>query len=267
MSQRLKKPAFGVLGVIFYAAVALWCPCPTVLAQAATAAGNTPEATMVVLGSVCFAICWWIGGVSAEWVTALLMVCSWPLFGACSVETAFHSFSSATLWMIIGAFMIAAAVNKTGLLRRIALHLMTLFPPRFSAQIAALIAAGTICAPLIPSASAKAALGASMAYNISGALDYAPGSKSRTALFMASWIGFVASTPAFLTGSAFSYIIMGYMPPEIQTELTWSAWFLALAPWLIIFLTLMYFGILVLYRSPEYKQPLDKGFYTTKFML
>lgn len=259
--KEYKKIVFGILGVGLFVVIALFCDCPLVMKEAAVSAGNSGKGAMIVMGSLLFAICWWIGGVTADWVTALLMVISWVAFKACEIPVAFGEFSSSTVWMIIGAFTIAAAVSKTGLLKRIALNMMCLFSPKFSSQVLALMLTGTVCSPLIPSSTAKGVLGGSMAFSTAEAMGYEKDCKGRCGLFVASWIGFGATVPAFLTGSAFSYIVKGYMPEGIGDSLTWMTWFVAMIPWLIIFLVIMYLAILFLYK-PQDATSLNKSLFT-----
>lgn len=253
-----KRLVFGILGVVVFVIVGFLCNCPQVMADTAVAAGNSGHAAMIVLASLLFAVCWWAGGVTHDWVTALLMVVSWVLFGATEAPVAFASFAGSNVWLVVGVLILAAAVNKTGLLKRVALKILNLFPAKYSAQLVAMMCTGTVCSPLIPSSTAKAVLGSSLALSTADAMGYSAQSKERTGIFMAAWLGFGCTVPAFLTGSTFSYIVKGYMPSEVQEIMTWGNWFIAMIPWLVIFLVLMYIALVFLYR-PKDEKPMDKS--------
>lgn len=246
-----KRIIFCAAGILAYALIGWLLTCPPVLHEAASAVGASDHAAMICLGSMIFSIVWWIGGVTADWVTALTMVTSWVLFGIVSIPKAFAPFAEGTIWLVVGGFAIAAAVTKTGLLRRIAFNMMKLFPATFEGQTLALMAAGTICSPLIPSSTAKGVLGGSIALASSEAMKLPENSKERAGMFLASWYGFGLAAPAFMSASAIGYIVKGFLPEDVQARITWGSWFVAMIPWLIIFFVLMYFGNLLLYRPKE----------------
>lgn len=254
-----KKLIGGILGFVVFIIVGWMLPCPKVLHEAVAAIEQTDHNAMIALGSLLFAIIWWVCGVAADWVTALLMVTSWPLLGVVDIPTAYAPFANTTIWLVIGGFSIAGAVTKTGLLRRIAFNLMKIFPASFGGQSMALMVAGTVCSPLIPSSTAKAVLGGSIANASSDAMGYEHNSKGRAGLFLASWYGFGVSVPAFISASAFGYIVKGFMPEEIQEQITWGGWFVAMIPWLIVFLVLMYLGNLFMYK-PKNSEKMSKEY-------
>lgn len=254
-----KKLIFGILGVVLFVVVGWAIPAPQVLVSAAEEVGQTGHAAMIVLGTLMLAVCWWMGEVVASWITGLTMVIIWPLLGVVSIPKAFEPFSGSIVWLIIGGFSIAAAVTQSGLLRRIAYNLMKLFPANFRGQTLAMMVAGTVTSPLIPSANAKCLLGCSIAKASADAMEYENNSKGRTGLFMAAWSGFGLSVCCFISGSAFGYIVKGFMPEAMQAEITWGHWFVMMLPWLIVSSVLLYVGIQFLYKPSE-KASISKGY-------
>jgi len=208
---------------------------------------------MVCLGSLAFAIVWWIGDVLKGWQTALLMITSWPLLGVVTVEKAYAPFAGSTCWLLIGAFAVATAVSKTGLLKRISYQMMKLFPPSFNGQVAALMAAGTICCPMVPSITAKCVLGGSIAKSTSDGMGYRDNSSGRTGMFMASWAGFGLMMPVFITGSTFGFVVKGFVDkvPGSTDQVTWISWFVAMLPWLIAMFLMLFLAIKILYTPKE----------------
>lgn len=125
---------------------------------------------MKILGATALAIAWWMGEVFSDWLTTIMLLILWVVLGGIPFTSAFSSYAGTSVWLIVGAFSLAAAVTKTGFFKRIASYLMQLFSPSFGGQVLALLVVGALCAPLIPSSTAKAVLGASIALNIANAM-------------------------------------------------------------------------------------------------
>lgn len=245
------KKRFSILAGFLVCGLLCYLPAPEALARCAADAGSNGETAMRVLGVVLLAIIWWIGEVFPHWMTTLTMLLLWVVVGRIPFGTAFVSYTSSTVWLIIGAFCLAAAVTKAGLFNRITLGLIRIFSPAFSGQILALLLVGTVCAPLIPSAAAKAVLGATLAQKTADAMLYPPKSKERCGLFMAAFIGFCITTPAFMSGSVFTYSLLGALSPANRGTVTWVSWLIAMLPWLLILLATSYLLILLLAAPPK----------------
>lgn len=94
-------------------------------------AGLTSPA-MVGLGIFFCAVVFWIFEVFADYVTALLMCTAWAGTGIVPFKTAFAQFSSDTWFLLIAAFGLGVAVARSGLLNRVSLKIMELFPVPYS---------------------------------------------------------------------------------------------------------------------------------------
>ncbi|MBP5749771.1 MAG: anion permease, partial [Firmicutes bacterium] len=212
---------------------------------------------MRILGSVLCAIAFWAGGVFPDWMTGLLLIASWNVLCRVPFKEAINGFTSESLWLVVCACCMAEAVEKTGLFARISWGIIRLFHPGFRGISLALFAVGLVFAPLIPSATAKAVLGASLAYSLAEAMGYGPDSDGRCGLFIASFIGFSVSTIGFASGSVFAYTLRGVLPPEVNAQIGWGQWLLSSLPWLAITLGLCYAGIWMLYgrKAPSTLDP------------
>lgn len=246
-----RKSVLGILGVVLFVLVSYLLPPPDLLTAAAEAVGQTGRSAMAVLGALVWAICWWAGMVLPDWCTALGLQCLWILSGGLSFTTVFSAFSKSTIWLIIGTFALASAITKTGLLRRISLFLMKLFPPGYRGQVIAMMSVGTICGPLMPSTTAKVVLGSRLADSGASIMGYENNSQGRSGLFVASWTGFGLMGPVFLSASFLAYSLLGSLPAEYGA-VSWVEWFLAMLPWGIVLLIGMYFVVMLLYR-PEHQ--------------
>lgn len=87
----------------------------------------------VMLGILIMAAILWITEAIPLPVTGLLIMITQPLLGAVSASDVFTSFGNQAVFFLIGAFIIASAIEKHGLHRRIALKFLSYFEnsPRF----------------------------------------------------------------------------------------------------------------------------------------
>lgn len=264
LSNRIRKLIFALAGILVCGAF-YFLPAPDSLDACATAVGSTGITAMRVLGAILLAIIWWIGEVLPNWMTAISMLLLWVVLGRIPFTSAFSAYSGSTVWLVIGAFCLAATVTKTGLFNRITLGLFRVFSPAFSQQILAMLLVGTLCAPLIPSAAAKAVLGATLAQKSADAMCYPPHSKERCGLFMAAFIGFCITTPAFMSGSVFTYSLLGVLSDEARTNVSWLSWLVAMLPWLLILLATSYVFICLTATPKKGTYSITRGYAKEEF--
>ena len=102
---------------------------------------------------------WWVMMMIVELIpNALSCVLALVLsvaFGCGTTAEAFGSFSGATVWLLIGAIGLATALANSGLLNRLAINVMRLFPGTYAGQVWGLSLASVVCAPAVPSTTAK----------------------------------------------------------------------------------------------------------------
>lgn len=211
------------------AAVALglaigFCPAPEGLGQPA----------MWVLGLLSWAIVNWMTNAVPDFVCIFVMCSAWVLLGIMPFQSAFGSFSSSTVWLLIAAMGISVAVSKSGLLARVALKVMSIAPPTFRGQSLALMGSGLFIGPFIPSTIVKVSIVGAMATDIGEKLGYAHRSKGMAGLWSSMYLGYNQLSQAFLSASFFAYIILGLFPAAVQEQFTWTFWLIASVPWLLI---------------------------------
>lgn len=233
----------GIVGLVLGIIIAFIIPAPTGLNHAA----------MVVLATLVTANIYWIFNVIPSFATGLLMLSSWVVFNAVPFEGSFAIFSSTTMWIIIGGLALGAAATKTGLITRIAYKIMSYFPANFKGQSLALFVAGTIIAPMIPSAHPKAAMSTPIAKGISDALGYKPKSLASSGLFLAAMWGFFVTEASFLSATAQNYAFKALLPVKYQSVLSWGNWFVMMLPWTIIILVAGYFLLTFLFKPKDDK--------------
>lgn len=220
--------------------------------------GLTPQA-MQCLGIFAWAVVYWMFNVIPDYVTSILMCTFWVTFKVAPFNTAFASFSGDTIWLLISALGIGAAVAKSGLLKRGSLFIIKYFPGNFKGQTFGLLMLGTIVSPLIPSATAKVTIVAPFAKGISDKLGYEKQSKGAGGIFASMFISLGVLYPMFLSASFNGLIMRGLLPLDIQAMFTWTTWFISILPWGIIVFIGSYLVIQILYR-PENEKPLPRDY-------
>jgi len=243
-----KLKVFGLLfGLVAGFAVALMEP----------PAGLSVPA-MWTLGIFVGGVIFMIFDVMPDYLVTLGMCTLWALFKTVPFDKAFSFFSNANWWLMIGALGMGVAAAQCGLLRRISLMIMNVFPATFRGQTMALMGAGAIICPLIPSTAAKGSIFPPLAVGVGEAMGYEPKSKGAAGLFSAVWLGFICAFPAFLSGSFLCYMMRAVLPKEVQAQFDWIYWFLMALPWTVVFYVLSYLAIQYLYK-PQ-KEALPKGY-------
>ncbi|MDR1649779.1 MAG: anion permease [Synergistaceae bacterium] len=215
-------------------------------------AGLTVQ-SMWTLGIMLWAIMNWMFRPVPEYVAAILMCSMWVVLKIVPFADAFGALGSSTVWLVIGVLGIGTAVTNSGLLKRITLMIMKLFPSNFKGQVMAILGAGTLTAPLIPSTTAKVSIAGPIVAGIGVTLGLGKRSTGMSGLMVAMYTGFCLTGPVFLSASFFAYVVLGVLPAEVQAHFTWMNWFLAALPWSIVMLAGSYFAIILLFSPKDAK--------------
>ena len=108
------RSRLGLAAGILTAGVLLWLPLPDGMSEA-----GRRTAAVTTLMAV-----WWVSEAIPIAATALLPIFAFPLLGISSVRDACAPYADPTNIFFLGGLMIAAAVERWGLHRRLALHVM-----------------------------------------------------------------------------------------------------------------------------------------------
>ena len=198
-------------------------------------------------------VLWSMNAFSFHTVSIALPVVA-VLLGVTTPATAFSGFSSTTWFLVLGVFGISASVAKTGLLYRLTLVMMKRFPRNYFGQAFAVAFSGLVLTPIIPSPNGRLALASPLILTLTEILGYRKGSKGAIGLGMASFLGHGNMSIMFMNGSFVCFFMLGLLPPEIGSSLTWGYWFKAASLLSIFFFCCSYLAIIALYRPTEMKE-------------
>ncbi|MDR3566102.1 MAG: SLC13 family permease [Negativicutes bacterium] len=235
-----KKVIGGILGIVIALAIAFQTP-----PQGLSAAG------LKAVAILCWAVTYWVFDVFPDYIVGMTMSILFVVCKVVPMNVAFATFSTDTWWILVSAIGLGAAATKTGLLTRISLVVLKIFPATFKGQVLALIGCGTLFGTLIPSTTAKMAIMAPLGLSISEALGFQKKSPGATGLFAAVGTGFNLSSPIFQSSSFLAYVLIAMLPQAMQAQFTWTYWFLCAATWGVVMLTGCILAIFYLYKPEE----------------
>lgn len=242
-----KQAIFGVLGIIV-AVVFFFTAAPEGL----------PIEGWHTLGIFLMAVMFWIGGTLPDYVTCLFMQMMLILTKCANLNVVYSAWSGGVIWIVIPVFVIGAAMAKTGLLRRIVLKILTLFPGSWSKQIIALFVAGNVINPLVPSQTAKVSIAAPLCSTYNREMGFEDGSNSAAGFFSTAWLAFGGNGGFWLTGTTMTFTMTGLLAAQYQ-DWTFGKWILNAWP-LGVALFAICCGAVILFYRPKDAKPVSKEF-------
>ena len=190
------------------------------------------------------------------YVSGLIVLAMLVLTKVLTFEQAFAQYASSTPWLIFGVLGMAAALQATGLMNRIALWVLRPFPNTFGGQVTALTAVSAVLGPAIPSSPAKSSLIASLAVPLSQEAGYEKNSRANAGLFTAYFAPVVLFSPIFVSGAVGVPSMMAFMP---EIKFSWLSWFSTTWWFGVAILILVYFFILFFYGPKKAEKQAAKA--------
>jgi L-tartrate/succinate antiporter len=151
-----------------------------------------------------------------------------------SIRWALSGFSNTTVWLIFGAFMFALGYEKTGLGRRIGLHLVKTLGKRTLGLGYAIAFSDLILAPFTPSNTARSCGTIfPIVRSLPGLYDSLPGETARRIGAYLMWTAFAATcitSSMFITSLAPNLLAVEIVNKTTGFRITWSEWFRGFFP-------------------------------------
>lgn len=176
----------------------------------------------------------WVTNAIPIGITGLLAVALLGSGGVMTPAAAFASFGNSAVFFILGVFILAAALIRSGLSKRCALLFLTKFersPYRFATGMMLTAAIATAFMP----AQATTAMLFPIAFEVARAMKLRPQSSAYgKVLFLSlAWGAMVGSNVSFL-GSTRAALALGILSRSHQTTITFSQWIMASMPLVIL---------------------------------
>ena len=186
----MKKKLTGFILSLIVAGILWYIPLPGEL---------SPEGQKALSVTV-FTVIWWIFGVTHPAYTTMVMFLGYILLGLATPEIVFRLASLPLMWLVIGAFLLAAAVTKSGLASRVAYLFMIRFAKSYRNIIVLSYVLGFVLSFLIPQPFPRTLLIMALVSQIiskSGANN-----KDAASLGLAVFTSATATSMILLTGDA-----------------------------------------------------------------
>ncbi len=207
-----------------------------VLQSLKTPAGM-PESAFDMLGITLWMAIWWVSEAVPIAVTALLPIVLFPLTGAVDLQTTTASFGHKYIFLYMGGFMLAIAIEKWNLHKRIALYVIRIIGTNVTKIILGFMAATAFLSMWI-SNTATAVMMLPIGMSIVSQLRDNPATKADENLIFgkALMLGIAYSASiggiATLIGTPPNLVFAGYVEEIYGIEITfwqWAKWGLPIA--------------------------------------
>ena len=235
LTRRVDRRLVGVALSILAAALVWFAPLP----------GQLGIAGRQTLAVTLFTVIWWVFNVIPSAYSTLLMLMAYVLLGLATPGQVFQIWTLPLLWLIIGSFLIAAAVAKSGLAERVAAFFVVRFANSYRSLIVLTYVLGFVLSFLIPHPFPRALLLMSLMraiITLSGmnAVDAA-------SVGLSVFVATTATSTILLTGdSTLNLAALGFS----GVSLGWLEWPLYMAvPGLIASVLMMGLHLLVFRQS------------------
>jgi anion transporter len=212
----------------------------------------------ILLELLVSATVFWVFNMVSYHVVAVALPVLAVLFGVATPENAFHGFASPTWFLVLGVFAIVASISKTGLLFRLALHAIRIFPQNYFGQALAFALSGLMLTPVIPSSNGRAVLASPLVLNFCEALRFRKDTPESIGIAMSCLLGFGHMSFMFMNGTATCFFVYGLLPPAVREGITWGYWLKVAFPLGLSFFLLSYVAI-VLTNRPKARITINPG--------
>ncbi|MGI6730400.1 MAG: SLC13 family permease [Anaerovoracaceae bacterium] len=158
-----------------------------------------------------FAICLIATEVVPLFVVSVALPVTYIVFLQIDPKIAFAAWSLDVPWLILGGFILTMALEKTGLLKRVAYRLILLFGGKFNGILFGFMLLGAIISLIITDVAAKAILFGALAVGIAKAFELEMGGRTASALGMAAIASALGPSYLWYTGSNGNIVPFGIM--------------------------------------------------------
>jgi len=215
------KPRYGIILLSLIVLVAIYLiPAPEGLSVEGKNA----------LGIFIAAIILWTTSAIPLSVTGLFVIALLPLLNVMSSKEAFYLFGNKAVFFILGAFILAAAMMKTGVSKRVALLMLNRFDGTPRKLLFSIMLSSALLSFIMPE-HAVAAMMFPVVAAIADSLDLEPlNSKYGTLLFLSMAWGTIIGGVGTLLGGARNPLAIGLLEENSGLTIGFFEWCIAIIP-------------------------------------
>jgi len=158
-----------------------------------------------------------------------------------ALQTAVGGFSSTAVLLVGGALVLAAAMEITGLHRRIALYILSKVGIKPGRLVIGTIFVSFVLALFMPSATARAGTLVPILLGIVAAFGLSRESRLSALLMITAVQSISIWNIGIKTAAAQNMVALGFIEAEYDMTITWMEWFIYAAPWAVLMSILLYF--------------------------
>jgi sodium-dependent dicarboxylate transporter 2/3/5 len=205
----------------------------------------------------------WVTNATQPAVTGIVVLFLLPFTGVLSNENTYAYFGNHAVFLVLGAFILASPVMRSGLSARIALWAVSYFGRSTGTLITSILWIGALLSFVI-SEHAVAAMLFPIVLEIVQAVKIKPGSKFGVAAFLALVWGVVIGGTATVLGGARAPLAMGILESTTGEKIGFLEWTLWALPVALIMLTIAHLMLLYISRDAAVSLPEARQFLETR---
>ncbi|GAX91035.1 SLC13 family permease [Effusibacillus lacus] len=223
------------------------------------APAGLPVAGQRALAVLAFAVILWISEAVTYPVSATLVVALTTLLLGLSpsvdkpgtlmgtkeaLNLALSGFSNSAVALVAGALFLAAAMQETGLDKRIALYILSKVGSGTRSILFGAILVAVVLSFFVPSTTARVGAILPIILGMVAAFGLPKNSRFAALLVIASAQAASIWNIGVKTAAAQNMVAIGFMEKAFKSTVTWGQWFLYAAPWAILMSVVLYFVML-----------------------
>ncbi|MGV3590397.1 MAG: SLC13 family permease [Gammaproteobacteria bacterium] len=191
----------------------------------------------------------WMFGAVPPYVAALLVILVCVTLGIVPAGVALSGYASNGFFLALSIFCLGAVLVESGVVNRLRHIAMKRCPRSAFWHDLAAMGAGIALTPLVASSRDRARVLAPLAVEAAETLGYANGSRDRTRLLLATFMGLTLLSPMFLTGGGINLLLYGSLPEQAQVNIPMLRWTVGALPAAAVMLLAYLVAYLAVFRN------------------
>lgn len=178
----------------------------------------------LIVGTLLTALIWWTTGCVKKWITSLLLLLGFSIYGGTPLKSVFQFPLSANFLVIFFAFLFSQSISNSGLTRRLLLPLLQRYVDSVGKFLVFVVLCNVVFIFVIPQPFARVIL---MAFILGEYLDQVcPEKKAKAALMFSVYCLSMTANMMFLRGDIImNYAILSFADITLKE----GEWFCAMA--------------------------------------